>query len=104
MDGFVCFVGCELAVCFVVSEVFQYFFYVFGSFKDAGAKVLVRWEDDEFLGAAKLEEELALEGRQVVWNLAPPNSCFDCREEVRNSGTEFNRDRFWIGLPFGADE
>jgi hypothetical protein len=89
---------------FVVSEVFQYFFNVFGSFKDAGAKVLVRWEDDEFLGAAELEEELALEGRQVAWDLAPANSCFDCREEVQNSGMEFNRDPFWIGFPVGADE
>ncbi len=83
---------------------FQHLFNILRSFEDAGAEIFIGWEDDEVLRVLELKEELALERRQVMLYLAAAEACFDFSEEVRNSSTDFDGNRFRWGFPVSSDE
>jgi hypothetical protein len=63
-----------------------------------------RGEDNKVFVVMELEEELALERRQVVLDLAAEKTCLNLTDEARDSVTEFNGNGVGVWFPVGSEE
>jgi len=72
---------------------------VFGSLKDAGPDILVRWEDLIVNQVNKPGKEILLEGCQVECSLMPLKLSGEALKEVGDASLELDWHSAWVRFP-----